>query len=128
MSDRNLDGLFPRDPLGRIVLGFFSLLFLPVMGWFLGTLWFQPPPRAPLEWPRAPLGWAIRAGGTAFFGTLFVYFLFGLAWAVAKPRWMGPYIEVVARNVTRVVRFTMLALLVIFLIVVLAPVFFALLW
>jgi hypothetical protein len=113
MSDRDFEGLFPRDVLGRIVLGFCSLFFLPLFGGFLVGLWFLPRPQAPLE---SAISWA----ASVFLGTLVAYFLTGLIWAIAQPKWLEPVVEVVASKVARVARLTSLTAIAMFLLLLLA--------
>lgn len=93
-NDRNPDGLFPRDLVGRVVLGVCSTLFLPLMAAILFALWFRISP------PQGVLEWVIRLAGTAFAGALAAYFVCGLAWAIAKPRRMEPHLVVIFRSVT----------------------------
>src|SRR5689334_8277403 len=85
--------LFPRDLYGRIALGIASLVLAPVGAAMFVALLTRPRPRGVTEW-------LVVAVASELSLALAIFFVCGLVWAVATPKWLEASLERVARRLT----------------------------
>ena len=88
--DRGLEKLFPSDLYGRIALGLASLIFGPMFG--IGALaLFNMRPQGVLDW-------ILVLTAEELLIALSLFFACDLIWALAKPRWMEQFLNVITRK------------------------------